>query len=727
MVLTIAALMTGQQAWAEKAVQSTIPVRVIINGAYQTKGKTGIYVIGSDIGNSYPSGYVEGQNQILPTDPYNIGSQDFPLSMTVTGGYIQLATSTSNTDVTVNSTNFTLTFTSSSKYIIAASVTKNDGTEVAGCTVTGAYSKSVSVHIPEGAVFGRIDLTMTLHAPLEVCTLSGIASSYVDDGVNQPEPTIILEGQTLTKDVHYTASYGVSVENGIGHGTVTVTGIGEYTGSKSQNYNIRLATLSDFTQLGDGAYEIATPQDMINLARFVNTYQTENRCDGVTFRQTADISFSYTKNWNSAIEDNNFISIGCFGRSFRGTYDGGGHIVRGIRIYKKAYENSSTSQGLIGFLGTGGTVKNVILIDAAIIGYTNIGGIVGYLDEGGSVMDCYAFNTLAGHLNTQSGRFGIIAGYKGGTITRAHYRDCETYSKDRPIDNMHRSENNIYSVTVGNGVVLSSRTGGTVLGTSGITLYDDGASINGTEYYNKDAIVTVSPASGYQFTNVSVSNHETAKDNGDGTWRFKMPTADVTVSATLAIAVAANPHDGYYWTSFYSGTQSYRTDATVYTAEVSGDKVNLTEVTDGIIPAGQAVILKANSTPITLTLTQDAATGDYTVNQLLGVDEETTQDANKTYYVLSKKDPNGLGFYKLSSSKKLGAHKAYLEVSTSSPAPEYFGFDDSDSEDGIIDIEHGTLNIEHSAGAVYDLSGRKVNPQSKKKGIYIVNGRKVLY
>ena len=50
--------------------------------------------------------------------------------------------------------------------------------------------------------------------------------------------------------------------------------------------------------------------------------------------------------------------------------------------------------------------------------------------------------------------------------------------------------------------------------------------------------------------------------------------------------------------------------------------------------------------------------------------------------------------------------------------------------DGIIDIEHGTLNIEHSAGAVYDLSGRKVNSQfiihnsQIPNGLYIVNGKK---
>jgi hypothetical protein len=43
---------------------------------------------------------------------------------------------------------------------------------------------------------------------------------------------------------------------------------------------------------------------------------------------------------------------------------------------------------------------------------------------------------------------------------------------------------------------------------------------------------------------------------------------------------------------------------------------------------------------------------------------------------------------------------------------------------GISDIEHGTWNIEHSAGLVYNLMGMKVAPNYK--GIVIINGRKII-
>jgi hypothetical protein len=49
-----------------------------------------------------------------------------------------------------------------------------------------------------------------------------------------------------------------------------------------------------------------------------------------------------------------------------------------------------------------------------------------------------------------------------------------------------------------------------------------------------------------------------------------------------------------------------------------------------------------------------------------------------------------------------------------------------DETTGIVNIEHETLNIEHSAGAGwYDLSGRRLPGKPTKKGLYIHNGRKI--
>lgn len=98
-----------------------------------------------------------------------------------------------------------------------------------------------------------------------------------------------------------------------------------------------------------------------------------------------------------------------------------------------------------------------------------------------------------------------------------------------------------------------------------------------------------------------------------------MPASDVTVSATLYdtnINLTANAANGSNWTTFYCGGMGYSvgSDVTIYKAAKNGtSSVTLTEVTGGIISAGQAVILKSTASPIALTLTTTAATGDYTV------------------------------------------------------------------------------------------------------------------
>ncbi|MBP5800180.1 MAG: leucine-rich repeat protein [Prevotella sp.] len=45
---------------------------------------------------------------------------------------------------------------------------------------------------------------------------------------------------------------------------------------------------------------------------------------------------------------------------------------------------------------------------------------------------------------------------------------------------------------------------------------------------------------------------------------------------------------------------------------------------------------------------------------------------------------------------------------------------------GIVDIEHGTWNSEHSAGTWYSLDGRRLSGKPSVKGLYIHNGKKVV-
>ena len=184
--------------------------------------------------------------------------------------------------------------------------------------------------------------------------------------------------------------------------------------------------------------------------------------------------------------------------------------------------------------------------------------------------------------------------------------------------------------------------------------------------------------------------------------------------------LTANLANGSYWTTFYYGGVSYKIDegedATAYTATRSGDILTLTSIGKNI-PKNTAVIIKGTDNSISLT--RDDNITDYTGdNELQGVNYETPQADGYTYYVLSKKGDN-FGFYKLASTKNLGAHKAYLEVSTSNSTREFFGFE----EDDATGLTPNPSPV--GEGSWYNLNGQKLcKPQ---KGINIVNGKKVLY
>lgn len=178
-----------------------------------------------------------------------------------------------------------------------------------------------------------------------------------------------------------------------------------------------------------------------------------------------------------------------------------------------------------------------------------------------------------------------------------------------------------------------------------------------------------------------------------------------------------------YWTTYYNSIANLQVDVDtkVYKAAVNTatNKVDLTEIADRIITASQGVVLKSTHQNITATPVTGASADSYSGNELKGVNEETDNPGNA--YVLSK--VNGtLGFYKLSSTKKLGAHKAYLEVATN--APEYLGFDVETTDISPAEI----TEIAEIAGAIYDLQGLKIanGQKPKAKGLYIVNGRKYI-
>ena len=73
---------------------------------------------------------------------------------------------------------------------------------------------------------------------LSSCTISSIGNQVYTGSAIKPVPTITYGGKTLTNGSDYTLSY--SNNTAIGTGTLTITGKGRFSGTKTINFNIRV-------------------------------------------------------------------------------------------------------------------------------------------------------------------------------------------------------------------------------------------------------------------------------------------------------------------------------------------------------------------------------------------------------------------------------------------------------------------------------------------------------
>lgn len=90
--------------------------------------------------------------------------------------------------------------------------------------------------------------------------------------------------------------------------------------------------------------------------------------------------------------------------SFKGNFDGSGFIISGIFIDSKI-----NVQGFFGYIGEGGTVKN-LEVRGKITGTDYVGGIVGK-NEGGAITNCINHCAIIGSWNV-----GGIAGFSNDSI-----------------------------------------------------------------------------------------------------------------------------------------------------------------------------------------------------------------------------------------------------------------------------------------------------------------------
>jgi hypothetical protein len=131
-------------------------------------------------------------------------------------------------------------------------------------------------------------------------------------------------------------------------------------------------------------YKISTVGDWLELMAASGDW-------GKYFLLTADLNLVGVPLTPIALDTDSTEWNGFQGTPFSGEFEGGGHVIRNMVMYRPAEDYV----GLFGCVTTDGQIRNLGVENAAITGRRNVGGLAAFLDTC-SVTSCYATGSIVG-------------------------------------------------------------------------------------------------------------------------------------------------------------------------------------------------------------------------------------------------------------------------------------------------------------------------------------------
>lgn len=141
----------------------------------------------------------------------------------------------------------------------------------------------------------------------------------------------------------------------------------------------------NFDLTGDGTesnpYQIEDLEDLMIMTQAIAA--GTGNYDTAHYRLMDDIDLSFTinnGNWNPIGWYQNAAQLsGNVSNSFKGTFDGDGHTISGLKIVN--ISKNLQNVGLFGVLD-GAVVKNLVIEDARVYGYNHVGILAGQIKGG---------------------------------------------------------------------------------------------------------------------------------------------------------------------------------------------------------------------------------------------------------------------------------------------------------------------------------------------------------
>ena len=237
------------------------------------------------------------------------------------------------------------------------------------------------------------------------------------------------------------------------------------------------------------------------------------------------------------------------------------------------------------------------------------------------------------------------------------------------------------------------------------------------------------------FVNGTKVVHENGWTDGENDWRVIDVDPSLLVAGQNVLAVYVEQNFGGAYCDFgleakvaapiAVGETGYATfvapfdvdftgaDVTAHAATLNGNYVKLSDAVTKV-PAGEAVIVKANEGTYRVPVTTDAVNN--IANELLASDGVT---ADGTQYILANVDSKA-GFAQATPASVIPAGKGYLVIANGIDVKAFYPFEETETA-----IKSLTPALSEGEGAIYNMAGQRIS--KLQKGVNIVSGRKVLY
>lgn len=240
--------------------------------------------------------------------------------------------------------------------------------------------------------------------------------------------------------------------------------------------------------------------------------------------------------------------------------------------------------------------------------------------------------------------------------------------------------------------------------------------------------------------------------SSDGYIQFSSSKAGVYASSSLStngkttlfkkdatpITISPNCTDGNKYYSTYSSSHAFKVPEglTVSEISVSNGKLNVADYATGAVVRANTGVMIAATTAGQKTLVNSELTGTSVLGSSnclrpsgdAGITAATMASVNGSckFYRLTMHNGEQIGYWwgaENGGSFSVAANKAYLAVPISEPTRS--GFSLFDEETAIDQLLSGS-QTEKETQDCYDLQGRRITNNKLQKGLYIVNGRKVI-